>query len=226
MLINPDIEPSWKHALKQEFDSAYFSQLMSFLKEESASKTIYPKETDIFNAFNKTPLNKVKVVILGQDPYHGQSQANGLSFSVNPGIKTPPSLKNIYKELKTDTGMNIPNSGDLTSWAEQGVLLLNSVLTVRAHEAASHKNKGWEKFTDAIIREISDQKENVVFILWGNYARKKGQHIDTSKHHIITSAHPSPLSAYNGFFGSQPFSKTNSILYSLNKQPIRWDSVL
>ena len=200
--------------------------LRSFYRQERASHTLYPAGQNIFSAFNKTPINEVKVVILGQDPYHGANQANGLCFSVNPGVKIPPSLKNIYKELNTDIGMNIPGFGDLSTWAEQGVLLLNSVLTVRAHEAASHKNKGWEKFTDAVIRGISNQTKDVIFILWGNYAKKKGQHIDTTKHHIITSAHPSPLSAHNGFLGSKPFSKTNSILNSLNKQPIEWDSVL
>lgn len=224
--MNVDIETSWKAALKDEFNSAYFGDLKSFLKQERASHTLYPAGQNIFSAFNKTPINEVKVVILGQDPYHGANQANGLCFSVNPGVKIPPSLKNIYKELNTDIGMNIPGSGDLSTWAEQGVLLLNSVLTVRAHEAASHKNKGWEKFTDAVIRGISNQTKDVIFILWGNYAKKKGQHIDTTKHHIITSAHPSPLSAHNGFLGSKPFSKTNSILNSLNKQPIEWDSVL
>jgi len=226
MPMNVDIETSWKAALKDEFNSAYFRDLKSFLKQERASHTLYPAGQNIFSAFNKTPINEVKVVILGQDPYHGANQANGLCFSVNPGVKIPPSLKNIYKELNTDIGMNIPGSGDLSTWAEQGVLLLNSVLTVRAHEAASHKNKGWEKFTDAVIRGISNQTKDVIFILWGNYAKKKGQHIDTIKHHIITSAHPSPLSAHNGFLGSKPFSKTNSILNSLNKQPIEWDSVL
>jgi uracil-DNA glycosylase len=226
MPINPDIEISWKAALEDEFNSAYFLELKSFLKREKSAHTIYPEGQNIFSAFSHTPIHKIRVVILGQDPYHGPGQANGLSFSVNPEIKIPPSLKNIFKELNTDLGMDIPKSGDLSSWAEQGVLLLNSVLTVRANEAASHKNKGWERFTDAAIRAISTQTENIVFILWGNYARKKGQHIDTSKHHIITSAHPSPLSAYNGFFGSKPFSKTNSILSSLNKQPIQWDSVL
>jgi uracil-DNA glycosylase len=226
MPMNVDIETSWKAALKDEFNSAYFGDLKSFLKQERASHTLYPAGQNIFSAFNKTPINEVKVVILGQDPYHGANQANGLCFSVNPGVKIPPSLKNIYKELNTDIGMNIPGSGDLSTWAEQGVLLLNSVLTVRAHEAASHKNKGWEKFTDAVIRGISNQTKDVIFILWGNYAKKKGQHIDTTKHHIITSAHPSPLSAHNGFLGSKPFSKTNSILNSLNKQPIEWDSVL
>jgi len=224
--MNVDIETSWKAALKDEFNSAYFRDLKSFLKQERASHTLYPAGQNIFSAFNKTPINEVKVVILGQDPYHGANQANGLCFSVNPGVKIPPSLKNIYKELNTDIGMNIPGFGDLSTWAEQGVLLLNSVLTVRAHEAASHKNKGWEKFTDAVIRGISNQTKDVIFILWGNYAKKKGQHIDTTKHHIITSAHPSPLSAHNGFLGSKPFSKTNSILNSLNKQPIEWDSVL
>jgi uracil-DNA glycosylase len=226
MPMNVDIETSWKAALKDEFNSAYFRDLKSFLKQERASHTLYPAGQNIFSAFNKTPINEVKVVILGQDPYHGANQANGLCFSVNPGVKIPPSLKNIYKELNTDIGMNIPGFGDLSTWAEQGVLLLNSVLTVRAHEAASHKNKGWEKFTDAVIRGISNQTKDVIFILWGNYAKKKGQHIDTTKHHIITSAHPSPLSAHNGFLGSKPFSKTNSILNSLNKQPIEWDSVL
>lgn len=226
MPIDPEIENTWKVALRDEFSNSYFADLKSFLKQEIATHTIFPSGKNIFSAFNKTPLHKVKVVVLGQDPYHGPGQANGLSFSVNPDVQIPPSLKNIYKELHSDIGMNIPSTGDLSSWADQGVLLLNSVLSVRAHKAASHKNRGWEKFTDSVIRVISEQTENVVFILWGNYAKKKGQHIDTNKHHIINSAHPSPLSAYNGFFGSKPFSKTNSILSSLNKQPIQWDSVL
>ncbi len=226
MTVNPEIESSWKTALSAEFSRTYFLELQAFLKYEKTKHIIYPSGENIFKAFNKTPLSQIKVVILGQDPYHGDGQANGLSFSVNPAIKIPPSLKNIYKELNTDIGMNIPTDGDLSSWAEQGVLLLNSVLTVRAHEAASHKNKGWEKFTDAVIRTISQQTKDIVFIMWGNYAKKKDQYIDVSKHHIIASAHPSPLSAYNGFLGSKPFSKTNSILSALNKQPIQWDSVL
>ncbi len=226
MTVNPEIESSWKTALSAEFSRTYFLELQAFLKYEKTKHIIYPSGENIFKAFNKTPLSQIKVVILGQDPYHGDGQANGLSFSVNPAIKIPPSLKNIYKELNTDIGMNIPTDGDLSSWAEQGVLLLNSVLTVRAHEAASHKNKGWERFTDAVIRTISQQTKDIVFIMWGNYAKKKDQYIDVSKHHIIASAHPSPLSAYNGFLGSKPFSKTNSILSALNKQPIQWDSVL
>lgn len=226
MPIDQEIENSWKVALRDEFSSSYFQDLKSFLKKESATQTIYPPGKDIFRAFHKTPLQKVKVVILGQDPYHGPGQANGLSFSVNADIKIPPSLKNIFKELNSDLGVNMPTTGDLSSWANQGVLLLNCVLSVRAHEAASHKNRGWEKFSDAVIKVISEKTENIVFILWGNYAKKKGLYIDTNKHHIINSAHPSPLSAYNGFFGSKPFSKTNSILFSLNKQPIQWDSVL
>lgn len=226
MSIYSNIENSWKVALSDEFKRSYFVELLSFLKHESATQTIYPPDNHIFNAFNNTPLQKVKVVLLGQDPYHRSGQANGLSFSVNPEVKIPPSLKNIFKELHSDIGMNMPHTGDLSSWATQGVLLLNSVLSVRAHEAASHKNKGWEKFTDTVIKIISEQTENIVFILWGNYAKKKGRYIDTNKHHVLCSAHPSPLSAYNGFFGSKPFSKTNSILSAFNKQPIQWDSIL
>ena len=191
----------------------------------SMQQTIYPTENDVFKTLNITPLNKVKVVILGQDPYHGSNQANGLCFSVNRGVKVPPSLKNIYKELKSDIGMEIADHGDLISWAKQGVLLLNSVLTVRKEQAASHKNKGWEKFTDAIIKQVSEKNENVVFLLWGNYAKNKGKHIDLNKHHVLSSAHPSPFSAYNGFLGNKHFSKTNAILTSLNKEPIKWDTL-
>ena len=226
MSIQPKIEATWKKALKKDFESPYFVSLKSFLNEEKETQTIYPKGADIFRAFEKTPLPKVKVVILGQDPYHGPNQANGLSFSVNQGVPFPPSLRNIYKELSSDLGISIPKHGDLSSWADQGVLMLNSVLTVRAKEAASHKNKGWETFTDSVIRTISHESSGVVFILWGNYARNKGKHIDRTKHHILFSAHPSPLSAHNGFFGSRPFSQTNSILSSLNREPINWASAL
>lgn len=207
------LEDSWKTRLKNEFDSPYFSALKSFLIEEKRSgKIIYPPGHQIFAALNTTPFEQVKVVILGQDPYHGPHQANGLCFSVNRGIKPPPSLVNIFKELQSD--LHIPPSahGDLTKWAQQGVLLLNATLTVRAHEAGSHQGKGWETFTDRIIQTVSNEKEHVVFILWGRYAQSKRTLIDESRHFIISSAHPSPLSAHNGFWGSKPFSKTNLYL--------------
>ena len=226
MSINPKIEASWREVLQNSFSSPYFNSLKTFLVQEKKTQVVYPKGDDIFAAFNHTPFNKVKVVILGQDPYHGSGQANGLCFSVNPDVALPPSLKNIYKELNSDIGMEIPKSGDLSSWADQGVLLLNSVLTVRAHEAASHKNQGWETFTDEVIAQVSDKLKNVVFLLWGNYAKNKGQHINSEKHHILTSAHPSPFSAYNGFFGNQHFSKTNNFLKSIGKTPIQWESIL
>jgi len=226
MSVTPKIEAGWLEVLRNSFNASYFTELKSFLVTEKKMQTIFPKGENIFAAFNHTPFKNVKVVILGQDPYHGMGQANGLCFSVNPDVKLPPSLKNIYKELKTDIGMEIPQNGDLSSWADQGVLLLNSVLTVRAHEAASHKNQGWENFTDDVIAAISENLENVVFLLWGNYAKNKGQHINTKKHHVLTSAHPSPFSAYNGFFGNQHFSKTNQFLKSVGKTPINWASVL
>lgn len=217
------IEPSWKKALEQEFDEEYFKQLAEFVRSEYLNKTVYPPPKFIFHAFELTPFNKVKVVILGQDPYHGPQQANGLAFAVNKGVPLPPSLINIYKEIESDLGRKPSStSGDLENWAKQGVLLLNATLTVRAHQAGSHQNKGWEKFTDAVIKTLSDQKENLVFILWGRYAQNKGAVIDKSKHLVIQSAHPSPLSAHAGFFGSKPFSKTNEYLEMQGEKPIDW----
>lgn len=219
-----DLEPGWFEVLKDEFEKPYMKSLKSFLQQEKqAGFTIFPKGSDIFNAFKHTPFEKVKVVILGQDPYHGVGQAHGLSFSVQKGIVPPPSLKNIYKELAHEfPDFKIPNHGELTSWADQGVLLLNATLTVRAHTAGSHQNKGWEQFTDKVITELSTKRSGLVFILWGNYAKQKESLIDQSKHFIIKSAHPSPFSAYNGFFGSKPFSKTNEILKKEGIAPINW----
>jgi len=220
-----ELEPSWLKVLGEEFDKDYMIGLKNFLKtEKEAGHRIYPKGSDIFNAFSKTPFDDVKVVILGQDPYHGPNQAHGLSFSVQDGIATPPSLQNIYKELATDIpGFKIPRSGNLTKWAEQGVLLLNATLTVRASEAGSHQRKGWETFTDMVIKTISDQKTGVVFILWGNYAQSKIGLINQSKHLVIKSTHPSPLAvSRGGFFGSKPFSKANTYLAEHGKQVIDW----
>ena len=216
------LEQSWKERLATEFEKPYFSNLVDFVKSEYATQTIYPKGTQIFNAFDKTPFDKVKVVILGQDPYHGPSQAHGLCFSVNEGIALPPSLRNIYKEIQTDLGIAPPSSGNLERWAEQGVLLLNATLTVRAHQAGSHQNKGWEEFTDAVIHKIAEEKKQVVFILWGSYAQKKGSFINSSENLILKSPHPSPLSAHQGFFGNKHFSKTNEYLISMNQTPIQW----
>ncbi len=226
MSVDPKIEPSWLEVLESSFSSSYFVALKNFLVQEKKTQIIFPKGENIFAAFNHTPFKKVKVVILGQDPYHGIGQANGLCFSVNPGVALPPSLKNIYKELHQDIGIEMTTNGDLSSWADQGVLLLNSVLTVKAHNAASHRNQGWETFTDDVISAISENLENVVFLLWGNYAKNKGQHINAKKHHVLTSAHPSPFSAYNGFFGNKHFSKTNQFLKSIGKTPIKWESIL
>ena len=219
-----ELGPSWLEVLGDEFGKPYMVALTKFFKEEKdAGNKIYPKEADIFNAFNKTPFDKVKVVILGQDPYHADNQAHGLSFSVQKGITVPPSLRNIYKELTTDIpGFLIPNHGNLTEWAEQGVLLLNASLTVRANTAGSHQKKGWEQFTDHVIKTLSDKRDGIVFILWGAFAQAKAALIDTGKHYIIRSAHPSPLSAHNGFFGSKPFSKTNEILIKDGRKPIDW----
>ena len=217
-----NIEESWKNVLSQEFDQPYFESLVNFVKNEYKSKTIFPPASKIFAAFDYTPFHKVKVVILGQDPYHGPGQANGLSFSVNDGIRFPPSLQNIYKELEDDLGISIPVSGDLSRWASQGVLMLNATLTVEASKAGSHQKKGWETFTDAVIKELAEKRENLVFILWGSYAQKKGKTIDRSKHFVIETAHPSPLSVYRGFWGSKPFSKTNEYLQSKNISPIQW----
>lgn len=216
------IEQKWKEVLGDEFDKNYFRELTNFVKEEYQTKTIYPPASKIFAAFDSTPFDDVKVVILGQDPYHGPNQANGLSFSVNNGIKFPPSLQNIYKELNDDLGNDIPTSGDLSHWAKQGVLMLNATLTVEATKAGSHQKKGWETFTDAVIEKLNQEKENIVFILWGSYAQKKGAKINRKKHFVIESAHPSPLSVYRGFWGSKPFSKTNEFLISKNITPINW----
>ncbi len=212
----------WDEVLEGEFDKDYYLKLRDFLKDEYNTQTIYPDMYDIFNALKLTSYKDTKVLILGQDPYHNVNQAHGLSFSVKPGVVTPPSLLNMYKELKEDIGCFIPNNGYLVPWAKQGVLLLNTALTVRAHQANSHKGKGWEIFTDNVIKTLNLRDDPVIFILWGNNARKKKDFIDTSKHYIIESAHPSPLSASRGFFGSKPFSKTNEILKSLGKSPIDW----
>jgi uracil-DNA glycosylase len=220
--VNPVIEKSWGERLSNEFRSDYFKQLKIFLLEEKKKYRIFPPGQLIFNAFNKTPFDKVKVVILGQDPYHGYNQAHGLSFSVQKGVTMPPSLINIFKELKEDIGFTMPNNGDLTKWAEQGVFLLNATLTVRESQAGSHYNKGWEKFTDAAIKILSDEKENLVFMLWGNYAQAKQSFIDTNKHLVLKAAHPSPLSANRGFLGCKHFSKANEYLVSKNITPIDW----
>ena len=222
MQLNPKIDPSWKEVLAEEFAKPYMVELKKFLIEEKKHYTIYPAGKNIFNAYNTTPFDKVKVVIIGQDPYHGVNQAHGLCFSVLNGVPFPPSLQNIYKELVDDIGCNYPTTSELTPWAKQGVFLINAVLTVRAGEANSHRDKGWEHFTDATIQKISDLKENVVFILWGRPAQQKEKLIDTSKHFIIKAPHPSPLSAYRGFFGSKPFSKTNKYLLKTNQTPIQW----
>jgi uracil-DNA glycosylase len=217
-----EIEHSWKEKLQSEFEKPYFKTLTNFIKEEYRTQQIFPPANLIFNAFNKCPFHEVKVVIIGQDPYHNIDQANGLSFSVNDGVRIPPSLLNIYKEIKQDLGKTIPNSGNLERWSHQGVLLLNATLTVRAHNAASHQRKGWEQFTDAVIDILSMECNNIVFILWGNYAQQKGKSIDANRHLVLKSAHPSPLSAHRGFFGSKHFSITNEYLIEHGKQPIDW----
>ncbi len=220
--MNLKIEPSWEKALQEEFEKPYFKNLTKTVQQAYLQEIIYPNSKNIFNAFTFCPFDKIRVVILGQDPYHGTGQAHGLSFSVPDETKIPPSLKNIYKELKNDTGKEIPNSGNLKHWAKQGVLLLNATLTVKASEAGSHQNIGWETFTDTIIKTISDQKEHVVFILWGKYAQAKASLIDKDKHLILTAPHPSPFSAYTGFFGSKPFSKTNEYLEKYGLEKIEW----
>lgn len=221
--VAPEIDESWLNVLQDEFSQDYFSALKAFLIEEKMSgQTIFPPGKEIFSAFNITPFDQVKVVILGQDPYHNPGQAHGMCFSVLPGVKAPPSLVNIYKEMETDLGISRPNHGYLLKWASQGVFLLNSILTVRAHQAASHHGKGWEKFTDAVIQQLNDQHEGLVFILWGGYAKKKGAKIDATKHLVLKSVHPSPLSAYNGFFGSRHFSQANTYLSQNGKEPIDW----
>lgn len=219
------ISKEWDEVLKEEFSSPSYQKLRDFLKEEYYSKTIYPSMYEIFNGLKLTPLKDLKVVILGQDPYHEQGQAMGLAFSVPKGVQKPPSLVNIFKELKADLKIDIPKDGDLTGWAKQGVLLLNTSLTVRAHQANSHKNRGWEEFTDGVIKKISNLKKNVVFMLWGTNARSKKVLIDTKKHLVLESVHPSPLSAYNGFFGSRHFTKANDYLIKNNLSPIDWSAL-
>ncbi len=216
------METTWRPVLLSETEKSYWKPLQQFVRDERKKYTVFPPDKDVFAALHLTPYEKVSVLILGQDPYHDDGQAHGLCFSVRPGIALPPSLLNIYKELRDDLGCQIPNNGCLTSWAEQGVLLLNAVLTVRAHQANSHQGKGWESFTDAIIRTVNDKPDRVVFVLWGAYARKKAPLIDASRHVIIQSAHPSPLSASNGFFGSRPFSKINAALREAGKPEIDW----
>ena len=216
------ISNDWLAPLSGEFKKPYYRKLYDTVKREYETHVVYPDANDIFNAFDFTPLSEVKVVILGQDPYHGPGQAHGLCFSVKPDVEIPPSLVNIYQELHDDLGCYIPNNGYLVKWAEQGVLMLNTVLTVRAHMANSHHGKGWEEFTDAAIRVLAEERENLVFILWGSYAQKKGAFIDRNKHLVLSSAHPSPLSAYNGFFGNKHFSKTNEFLVANGLEPIDW----
>lgn len=220
--MNVQIEAGWKQQLAAEFDKAYFKRLTDFVRQEYHTTTCYPPASLIFNAFNLCPFDQVKVVIIGQDPYHGPGQAHGLSFSVVDGVRFPPSLGNIFNEIKSDLGQEAPATGNLTRWAEQGVLLLNATLTVRAHQAGSHQRHGWEEFTDAAIQALNASREHIVFLLWGAYAQKKGAFIDESKHLVLRSAHPSPLSAYNGFFGNKHFSKTNQYLTAHGLTPIAW----
>lgn len=220
--MNVQIEETWKEVLSPEFEKDYFIRLTGFVRQEYQTTTVYPPGKLIFNAFNLCPYNKVKVVIIGQDPYHGPGQAHGLCFSVNDGVPFPPSLQNIFKEIHDDLGTPIPATGNLTRWAEQGVLMLNATLTVRAHQAGSHQRKGWEEFTDAAIRALAEKREHLVFILWGSYAQKKGAFIDRNKHLVLTSVHPSPLSAYNGFFGNRHFSRANEYLIQHGETPIVW----
>ena len=220
-MVNPKIEGSWLQILNLEFEKPYFADLKQFLIEEKKNHTIFPPGNQIFSAFNYTPFTDVKVVILGQDPYHGPGQANGLCFSVAEGVRIPPSLVNIFKELESDLGCKMPPSGNLENWAKQGVFLLNATLTVRANTAGSHQGKGWETFTDAVIKTLSDHKENLVFLLWGNYAKAKAELINQQKHLVLTAAHPSPL-ARGAFFGSKHFSRSNEFLRSKNIAPVQW----
>lgn len=219
---NIKIESSWKKALASEFDKDYFKTLSEFVRNEYITGTIYPKPQDVFRAFDLCPVSEVKVIIIGQDPYHGPKQANGLSFAVHEEVPLPPSLKNIFKEIEQDLDIKTKSNGDLTRWAKQGVLLLNATLTVRAGMPGSHQQKGWEQFTDAAIKYVSEQKEHVVFLLWGNYAKQKGLHIDRNKHLVLESAHPSPFSAYNGFFGCKHFSKANKYLKECGLSVVDW----
>jgi len=217
-----NMEPSWKAALETEFEQVYFKDLAAKVREAYLTGVVYPPPKFVFNAFEHCPYDAVKVVILGQDPYHGEGQAHGLSFSVPQGVTPPPSLKNIYKEINNDLGKEIPTSGNLEHWAKQGVLLLNATLTVNGGQAGSHQGWGWEQFTDAIIQKLSDKKENLVFLLWGNYAKEKGKNIDHHRHLVLTAAHPSPFSANNGFFGCKHFSHTNQYLQKHNLETIEW----
>jgi uracil-DNA glycosylase len=212
----------WRAVVGDEFDKPYFQKLNAFVRAERARHTVYPPDKEVYSAFRHTPYQKVSVLILGQDPYHGPGQAHGLAFSVRPGVRPPPSLVNIFHELRDDLGCDIPNNGYLVPWADQGVFLLNAVLTVRAHQPNSHKGRGWEKFTDAVIHRVNAKKDPVVFVLWGGYAQKKARLIDTARHTVVQSAHPSPLSAHNGFFGSRPFSRINEALARAGKPPINW----
>jgi uracil-DNA glycosylase len=226
MKLTDAIPDDWKKLLKTEIESDWFGELQNFLDEEWQNETVYPPAEKIFSALSLTPLSEVKVLILGQDPYHGEGQAHGLCFSVPNGIKIPPSLRNIYKEMRTDLNINPPDSGNLISWAKQGVLMLNTVLTVRSGAAQSHQKRGWEKFTDAIIKQVSDKAKSSVFVLWGGSAQKKVPLIDEKRHHVICGVHPSPLSASRGFMGSRPFSKINEALRSLSREPMIWDSIV
>lgn len=216
------IEKSWKERLADEFKKEYFNRLTGFIREEYSTSTIYPKGNHIFNAFEHCPFDKVKVVLLGQDPYHEPGQAHGLCFSVREGIPFPPSLINIFKEIESDLGHPVPKNGDLTRWADQGVLLLNATLTVKAHAAGSHQNKGWETFTDAAIDRLNKERKNIVYLLWGSYAQRKGSYIDTARNFVLKSPHPSPLSAHRGFFGNKHFSQTNDYLIATGQTPINW----
>jgi len=221
--MNIQIESGWQKVLEPEFSKPYFNELVNFVKSEYRQYTCYPKGKNIFAAFDNCPFNKLKVVIIGQDPYHGPGQANGLCFSVHDGVPHPPSLVNIFKELESDINKPYPQSGDLSNWAKQGVLLINATLTVRAHQAGSHQRKGWENFTDAVIKTISEKKEGIVFLLWGGFAKSKKTLIDTNKHYVLTSGHPSPLSANRGYwFGNKHFSKTNNYFLSKGETPINW----
>ncbi len=225
-MVNPKIEAGWLEVLRPQFEAPYFAQLKNFLLQERHQYVCYPKGKDIFAAFDRTPFDKVKVVILGQDPYHEPGQAHGLCFSVQQGTMVPPSLVNIIKEINSDLGIAIPpGHGDLSGWADQGVLLLNATLTVRAHQAGSHQRQGWETFTDAVISTLSQQRRGIVFLLWGSYAIAKRQLIDTGKHHVLTAPHPSPLSAYRGFFGCKHFSQTNTYLQQQGHPPIDWSRI-
>lgn len=222
MEVNPQIEPSWKEALKEEFSKPYFAELKEFLLEEKAKYAVYPAGSQIFNAFKLTPFDQVRVVLLGQDPYHGPGQAHGLCFSVPQCVPPPPSLVNIFKEIQKDLGIPVPTSGCLDKWARQGILLLNATLTVRANQAGSHQKKGWENFTNAVISKLSEKRVGLIFLLWGRFAQEKEALIDTNRHYVLKAAHPSPFSAYNGFFGCRHFSKTNELLRKHGLEEIDW----